>query len=520
MSTPSPLPSNNELYVRLLNAKNGQERTEIIAGLKKLYDDNVGTTNEATATATMINNFLNEIDQRGALDIYRRLYNNEELRVIAKLLSTSRVPKLVFNHNTLTPRAYREFFVAIRQSQQQMLVVFNGTELNNETVEILLKTLLHDNPNPPDIIFSQSRVSIENTQNIRQALNQNSHDSIDQFTVLGDLDNSINRGVSLSLHFFPGFRTQPDYSDMNSKRKASTEASSERALISVGNDAKCKLDLEGFSSGIRTMLQDNPSLTALNLSHQTPTPLNNNALLLSPLLDVVAGERCLHITRLSLIHVEIADNQCKLLADALRTNRTLTMLELRDNSINSEGAKALAEACSHQTSNRSHQTGSHQTMGSRNSTLQSLVLSGNEIGKEGFEALAHMLSCNSSLTSLSCGYRNDDSQGAIEESFAGGIRHNNTLTSLDDVGLENKEIRERLKRNKQLQARMTGLWSHIAPLIAFVRSNNSSALRTSIIPLLPHFTRMNQTPMERPGPAIDYSPQALEAAFARIRFPI
>jgi len=70
------------------------------------------------------------------------------------------------------------------------------------------------------------------------------------------------------------------------------------------------------------------------------------------------------------------------LAEALKTNTTITTLDLSYNDIGHEGAKALAEALKN------------------NTTITTLDLVGNPIGDEGPKALAEALETNMTITKL------------------------------------------------------------------------------------------------------------------------
>ncbi|KAF9570637.1 hypothetical protein EC968_001524 [Mortierella alpina] len=88
------------------------------------------------------------------------------------------------------------------------------------------------------------------------------------------------------------------------------------------------------------------------------------------------------LTTLNLAHNSIGDSAARALAVALQTNSSLTILDLGHNSIGDSGAQALAEAL--------------QT----NRGLMTLVLRSNSIGEDGGLSLAETLKTNTSLTSL------------------------------------------------------------------------------------------------------------------------
>ncbi|KAF9962085.1 hypothetical protein BGZ72_010691 [Mortierella alpina] len=79
----------------------------------------------------------------------------------------------------------------------------------------------------------------------------------------------------------------------------------------------------------------------------------------------------------------VTEKEITALAEVLKTNTTLTTLDLQSNSVGDIGAQALSEAL--------------QT----NSTLTTLALNNNNIGDNGAQALAYALKTNKTLTTLS-----------------------------------------------------------------------------------------------------------------------
>lgn len=520
MSNQNPLLKKDELHARLLKAKDDIERIKIVEDLKKQYADNVDmmflinavliegqflTRKAITENVAVAQKQTKDAEDTPAVIAQRffACFGYLEIKAtrdfglgnLTTFIRTFRIPKVVFQESQLTCDEYREIFSALRQNQHQMLVVFRDVTLNNETVEMLLNILIHDNPNPPDIKFLSCHTNIEAIQKIRQALNKTCHDSIDNFTVWGNLsEGSRSQTVQLSLNFFPRLRIQAHHSHTNNKRKASAEIGRENTLIPIRNEVKCKSELENFGPDIYTMLQDNPSLTYLNLNQHCVGSINNLNLLVT--IGRVTAMNFCHITNLTLRHLNINASQCEMIANALRTNHTLTSLSLQDNCIGTRGAKALAD-CLRQPRQASHQSTSfipsqsQQAIKPHNSTIQCLDIESNQIGDEGLAALAHMLICNSSLTSLYCLFDWRNPEVVAHRLFAEALQHNRTLTILN-LEYQNEETREALARNEQIQIRTTQNWSRIAPLISFVRANNGNPLCTSVLPLLPYFTMLNQ----------------------------
>ncbi|KAG0014464.1 hypothetical protein BGZ82_001746 [Podila clonocystis] len=123
------------------------------------------------------------------------------------------------------------------------------------------------------------------------------------------------------------------------------------------------------------------------------------------------------------------------LAEALKTNSTLTTLDLEGNSIGENRAQALAEALK------------------TNSTLTTLNLSSNAIGENGAQALAEALKTNSTLTTLDLGFNAIGENGA--QALAEALKTNATLTTLGLLGNSIGEkgaqaLAEALKTNSTL----------------------------------------------------------------------
>ena len=95
----------------------------------------------------------------------------------------------------------------------------------------------------------------------------------------------------------------------------------------------------------------------------------------------------------------IGDEGAKAIADALKSNTSLTTIDLRGNNIGDEGAKAIAEALKGNTS------------------LTSINLSNNNIGDEGAKAIADALKFNTSLTTIDLDNNNlgDEGKKAVAE---------------------------------------------------------------------------------------------------------
>ncbi|CAF1278487.1 unnamed protein product [Didymodactylos carnosus] len=142
----------------------------------------------------------------------------------------------------------------------------------------------------------------------------------------------------------------------------------------------------------------------------------------------------------------ISAEGAKAIAEALRTNETLTALYMQEKNISDAGSKAMAEALK------------------INQTLTYLGISSNNISAEGAKAIAEALKTNQTLTHLDMQINNISDAGA--KAIAEALKINETLTTLymqenniSDAGA--KAIAEALKTNRTLTA-------------LFMRKNNIS----------------------------------------------
>ncbi|KAF9956626.1 hypothetical protein BGZ72_002637 [Mortierella alpina] len=175
-------------------------------------------------------------------------------------------------------------------------------------------------------------------------------------------------------------------------------------------------------------LKTNLSLTTLDL--QGNAIGNDGAKALAAALEINST-----MTTLNLTDNDIGPLGANALAEALKTNSTLTTLNLRGNAIGDDGAKALAAALK------------------INSTMTTLNLTYNGIGPLGANALAEALKTNSTLTALNLSLNNIQYDGA--KALGEALKTNSTLTDLNlnynsirDNGT--KELAEALKTNISL----------------------------------------------------------------------
>ncbi|KAG0253244.1 hypothetical protein BGZ95_006382, partial [Linnemannia exigua] len=151
-------------------------------------------------------------------------------------------------------------------------------------------------------------------------------------------------------------------------------------------------------------LKTNSTLTALDL--QDNKIGSREAQIISEALKTNSTLITLHLG-----NNMIGDNGAQSLSMALKINSTLATLDLKGNSIRDVGAKALSEALK------------------TNSTLTTLDLKGNSIWFGGLLAFSEALKDNSTLTTLDL-YNNligDDGAKALSEA----LKTNTTLTNLD-----------------------------------------------------------------------------------------
>ncbi len=171
------------------------------------------------------------------------------------------------------------------------------------------------------------------------------------------------------------------------------------------------------------------------------------------------------ITSLDLNRRKIGDSGAKALAEALTHNSSLQTLNLRGNEIGDSGSVALAEALKSNSSLQTLKLGYNQIGASgaaalaealkSNSSLQTLKLRNNQIGASGSAALAEALKSNSSLQTLRLESNKIGTSGAAV--LAEALKSNRSLKELDlnynDIGDKGAVVlAEALKSNSSLQA--------------------------------------------------------------------
>ncbi|KAL0242942.1 hypothetical protein GEMRC1_005505 [Eukaryota sp. GEM-RC1] len=154
--------------------------------------------------------------------------------------------------------------------------------------------------------------------------------------------------------------------------------------------------------------------------------------------------------RLKQLEVEVATQRTSvslLLIEALKTNTTVTSVNLEDNSIGDEGARALTEAVKVNASVTGIDLGFNYRIGDEgtralaealkvNAAVTSIVLSENSIRAEGARALAEALKINASVTSVNLvsNYIGDEGARALAEALT-------VNTSVTSIVLSENSIR-------------------------------------------------------------------------------
>lgn len=164
-----------------------------------------------------------------------------------------------------------------------------------------------------------------------------------------------------------------------------------------------------------------------------------------------------YITKVRITY-EIGDQGIAELADALKSNNSLTSIVIWQGQIGDAGAKALAAALQENRTLKDLQLPNNR-IGDKgagdfaaalkvNTTLTALSLSGNSVGNEGGKLLAEALEVNSSLTHLSL-FANYylHAEGVI--ALADSLLVNETLVRLDlgsnDIGIEGLDALKKIQ---------------------------------------------------------------------------
>ena len=157
------------------------------------------------------------------------------------------------------------------------------------------------------------------------------------------------------------------------------------------------------AAALAEALKTNTTLTRLRLSRN-----NLNAAGAAVLAEALKKNTTLTRLRLSRNNLNAPGGAA--LAEALKKNTTLSWLDLSNNNLNAAGGAALAEALK------------------MNTTLTELNLSGNDLNAAGGAALAEALKKNTTLTGLRLSNNNLNDAGAA--ALAEALKTNTTLTEL------------------------------------------------------------------------------------------
>ncbi|KAG9069808.1 hypothetical protein KI688_009133 [Linnemannia hyalina] len=229
-----------------------------------------------------------------------------------------------------------------------------------------------------------------------------------------------------------------------------------------------RLDLQQFrTSVVRKLLSTSTPYDVISRIRDLPNMKVLHILLSKELVNFLGfpPKKSTHVCKMSceLASTLIGGREFGILAEALKTNSTLTTLDLGGNSIGFDGAKALAEALKtnstlatlHLWNNSIGSDGAKALAEAlkTNSTLTTLDLGNNSIGSDGAKALAEALKTNSTLTTLGLGNNSIGSDGA--KALAEALKTNSTLTTLDlggnSIGFDGaKALAEALKTNSTL----------------------------------------------------------------------
>jgi len=117
------------------------------------------------------------------------------------------------------------------------------------------------------------------------------------------------------------------------------------------------------------------------------------------------------LTTLVLTYNQIGSDGAQLLAEALKSNTTLTTVDIAGNKIGSDGVQLLVESLK------------------SNTTLDTVDIAGNQIGPVGAQSLAEALKSNTTLTTLDLACNEIGS--FVAQLLAEALKSNTTLTTLD-----------------------------------------------------------------------------------------
>ena len=144
------------------------------------------------------------------------------------------------------------------------------------------------------------------------------------------------------------------------------------------------------------------------------------------------------IRELSLIHVDIGFEDCKVLGELLASSTYIDVLDISENGLSSDSVQLIVDGLSHNTS------------------LEKLNMRDNPIGSEGAVAFASMLKKNQCLKTLWLNHSSVGVEGALE--LIESLKHN---TTLEELVLSRKcQPPSFFTLDKTLQDRVKFTWVH------------------------------------------------------------
>ena len=233
----------------------------------------------------------------------------------------------------------------------------------------------------------------------------------------------------------------------------------------IKHDAEFHLPYNEPATGRLTalveVLKHNSTITQLNLSYNglgvgdctalaeaikqnstiTQLDLSNNDIGFRPNHEPLVVTIKSNSTIIAELKFPLRESDCTALAEAIKQNSTITLLNLSRNELGAGDCTSMAEAIKHNStitklnlSNNKLGTGNCTALAleeaiKQNSTITQLDLSGNKLGTGDCTALAEAIKHNSTITQLGLS-ENELGTGnctALEEA----IKHNSTITELD-----------------------------------------------------------------------------------------
>ncbi|XP_072133414.1 uncharacterized protein [Mobula birostris] len=320
--------------------------------IQKLWLDNIGLTDSGAkdlVSALSTNPKLTELNLS-----YNKLGDSGVKLVSAALKNSDcKIQKLWLMDVGLTDSAAGDFVSALSTKTSLMVLSLNNNKLQDSGVKLVSAALM------------KSRCKLQELG-------------------LGDVGLTDSGAGDLAS----ALRTNPSLTELNLNDNLLGDSGVKLLSAALGNPEcklqKLQLDNIGLTdSGAKDLasaLSTNPSLTELNLS---VNKLGDSGVKL--VSEALRNPEC-KIQKLGLRDVGLTDSGAGDLASALRTNPSLTELNLNDNQLGDSGVKLLSAA-----------------LGNPECKLQKLQLEDVGLTDSGVEDLVSALSTNPSLTELNLG---------------------------------------------------------------------------------------------------------------------